>query len=180
MDSIYAQIAAKGIEVVDDGGDEEGPTVIDDSIEVDESELANLAVPEGINIDDPVRMYLKEIGRVPLLTGDDEIKLAKRMSRVISICTWVLIKSLTICICSCQSDAVGSSKALFMLSGLIGGSVKNTGRILFFRHFAFKANKSAITSSAGTPPRKLFVPPKIIRYCGLNGRTSSSKRSTIV
>jgi len=81
MDSIYAQIAAKGIEVVDDGGDEEGPTVIDDSIEVDESELANLAVPEGINIDDPVRMYLKEIGRVPLLTGDDEIKLAKRMDK---------------------------------------------------------------------------------------------------
>ena len=81
MDSIYAQIAAKGIEVVDDGGDEEGPTVIDDSIEVDESELANLAVPEGINIDDPVSMYLKEIGRVPLLTGDDEIKLAKRMDK---------------------------------------------------------------------------------------------------
>ena len=38
-------------------------------------------VPEGVSIDDPVRMYLKEIGRVPLLVGEDEVKLAKRMDK---------------------------------------------------------------------------------------------------
>ena len=40
-----------------------------------------MSVPEGVSIDDPVRMYLKEIGRVPLLVGEDEVKLAKRMDK---------------------------------------------------------------------------------------------------
>ena len=46
-----------------------------------EEELTNLTVPEGIGVDDPVRMYLKEIGRVPLLVADDEVLLAKRMDK---------------------------------------------------------------------------------------------------
>jgi len=49
--------------------------LLDDPIE-DETEIA---VPDGVSIEDPVRMYLKEIGKVPLLSADEEIEYAKRM-----------------------------------------------------------------------------------------------------
>ncbi|MDF2538363.1 MAG: polymerase, sigma 70 subunit, RpoD family [Herbinix sp.] len=56
--------------------DEEEDIILDEDEEI---EPIDLTIPEGINIEDPVRMYLKEIGKVPLLNADEEIELARRM-----------------------------------------------------------------------------------------------------
>lgn len=86
VEHIYEVITRKGLELVDDdnASDEDILPLVgndEDNDEPSSSESENMSVPEGISIDDPVRMYLKEIGRVPLLIGEDEVKLAKRMDK---------------------------------------------------------------------------------------------------
>ena len=77
MEAIYDYLEQNGIDVLTLAAVADDDEDLDDPIE-DETEIA---VPDGVSIEDPVRMYLKEIGKVPLLSADEEIEYAKRMEK---------------------------------------------------------------------------------------------------
>ncbi|AIQ13947.1 RNA polymerase sigma factor RpoD [Paenibacillus durus] len=82
MDEFYEQLSDLGIEVVNDNDEEVTLRPNDDNENGDSDDFSfddDLSLPPGIKINDPVRMYLKEIGRVPLLSADDEVELAMRI-----------------------------------------------------------------------------------------------------
>ena len=80
VDKLYSMLEGQNIEIV-----EEGASLDDDLDKLDlegkdGEDALDLSFVDGVNIDDPVKVYLKEIGRVPLLSSDEEVELAQRMA----------------------------------------------------------------------------------------------------
>ena len=80
IDNLLQNIEDAGISVVDENGDPD-PRALKATEKFSQSAMKDTSAPTGVKINDPVRMYLKEIGRVNLLTADEEVQLALRIEK---------------------------------------------------------------------------------------------------
>ncbi|RJX27678.1 MAG: RNA polymerase sigma factor RpoD [Dethiobacter sp.] len=79
IDEFYEELSRQGIEVIDELSDVPDVDIIEE--ETLKGGDIDILVPEGVTINDPVRMYLKEIGKIPLLNSEEETNLARRMEK---------------------------------------------------------------------------------------------------
>ena len=159
-------------EILDE--DEEEPEEVQDK---EETEI-DLSVPEGVALDDPVRMYLKEIGRVPLLTAEEEVELAKRMEMGDLEAKQRLIESNLRLVVSIAKKYVGRGMDFLDLiqegnMGLIKAVEKFDYRKGFkLSTYATWWIRQAITRAIADQARTIRVPVHMVETINKMGRTS--------
>ncbi len=175
-EDIYDHLERLGIEIVgveyekaDDDHIHDGTVSKDSNKDEDGEEIVlDLSLPDGVNIDDPVRMYLKEIGKVPLLTADEEVDLAKRMGEGDEYAKQILIESNLRLVVSIAKRYVGRGMLFLDLiqEGNLG-LIKAVEKFDFTKGFKFSTYatwwiRQAITRAIADQARTIRIPVHMV------------------
>ncbi len=173
IDKLYETLEAMGIDVTEDFDDEE-PIDLDENIEADlenfeSSESMEKALSqEGLMIDDPVKMYLKEIGRVPLLSAEREAELSKRMAEGDERAKQELVEANLRLVVSIAKKYVG--KGLFFLDLIQEGNLglmKAVSKFDYTKGYKFSTYatwwiRQAITRAIADQARTIRIPVHMV------------------
>lgn len=173
IDKLYETLEAMGIDVTEDFDDDE-PIDLDEDIEADlenfeSSESMEKALSqEGLMIDDPVKMYLKEIGRVPLLDAEREAELSKRMSEGDEKAKQELVEANLRLVVSIAKKYVG--KGLFFLDLIQEGNlglIKAVSKFDYTKGYKFSTYatwwiRQAITRAIADQARTIRIPVHMV------------------
>ena len=161
LDELYSFFANKGIEVVSDNNDDEGSSR-------DEIILTDDVISKDVNIDDPVRMYLKEIGRVSLLSHEDESALSIRVAEGDELAKQILAESNLRLVVSIAKRYVG--RGLLFLDLIQEGNIglmKAVDKFDYDKGFKFSTYatwwiRQAITRALADQARTIRVPVHMV------------------
>ena len=186
VDKVYEQLERLGIEITGNDSDEKFDAVLV------EEEPIDVTIPEGISIDDPVRMYLKEIGKDELLTPEEEYEYAKRMSEGDIFARSVLVQANLRLVVSIAKRYVG--RGLMFLDLIQEGNlglIKAVEKFDYTKGYKFSTYatwwiRQAITRAIADQARTIRIPVhmvetinKIMRetrnYMQENGREPSAE-----
>jgi len=175
IDEVYETLSGLNIEVLADeavsvapADDQENQTDIDETTTTEAEVDIDLSVPEGIGIDDPVRMYLKEIGRVPLLSAEEEVVLAMRMEEGDEIAKKRLVEANLRLVVSIAKRYVGRGMLFLDLiqEGNLG-LIKAVEKFDFRKGFKFSTYatwwiRQAITRANADQARTIRIPVHMV------------------
>ena len=175
IDEVYETLAGLNIEVLADeavdaapADDTENQTDGDESAAPESETDIDLSVPEGIGIDDPVRMYLKEIGRVSLLSAEEEVNLAMRMEEGDEIAKKRLVEANLRLVVSIAKRYVGRGMLFLDLiqEGNLG-LIKAVEKFDFRKGFKFSTYatwwiRQAITRAIADQARTIRIPVHMV------------------
>jgi RNA polymerase primary sigma factor len=162
--------------------EEAGIDIVDDEKDISEVDYEtddiDISIPEGVNVDDPVRMYLKEIGKVPLLTVEEEIELAKGMERGDDDCKRKLAEANLRLVVSIAKRYVGRGlQFLDLIQEGNLGLIKAVDKFDYTKGYKFSTYatwwiRQAITRSIADQARTIRIPVHMVETINKYTRVS--------